>query len=121
MTATSFDAAGGRPQSRSGRSVGEEIASVVLPKSSARRLHGALMPTSFAAMLLLLVPALAYDDSDCARQETVPVSVDEDFGNWSEMDAARKRALDRTNQSAISQVVGVEVKSSREKSCGNRQ
>ncbi|MEH3145176.1 MAG: hypothetical protein PGN34_07460 [Methylobacterium frigidaeris] len=30
------------------------------------------------------------------------------------MDSARKRALDRTNQLAISQVVGVEVKSSRE-------
>jgi len=114
MTATSFDAADGRPQSRPGRPISEAIASVVLPKSSARRLHGALTPTSFAALLLLLGPASAYDDSDCARQETVPVSVDEDFGNWSEMDAARKRALDRTNQSAISQVVGVEVKSSRE-------
>lgn len=64
--------------------------------------------------ILVSAPALAYDDSDCVRQETVPVAVEEEFTKWSEMDAARKRALDRTGQIAVGQVIGVEVKSSRE-------
>ncbi len=59
-------------------------------------------------------PARAYEDGDCARQETVPVSVEESYGVWSETDAARKRALDRTSQQAVARVVGVEVKSIRE-------
>lgn len=64
--------------------------------------------------MLITSPVLAYDDGDCARQETVPVAVEEEFVAWSEMDTARKRALDRTNQVAIGQVIGLEVKSSRE-------
>ena len=65
-------------------------------------------------LALLMGPALAYDDVDCVRQETVPVTVEEAFSTWSDLDAARKRALDRTNQNAIGQVIGFEVKSSRE-------
>ena len=58
--------------------------------------------------------AVAYDDAECSRQETVSVTVEEEFVVWNEMDVARRRALDRTNQLAISQVIGVEVKSLRE-------
>jgi hypothetical protein len=114
VTATSFDPSDGSPQSRSKGLVGDGVAYFFTHGGLALPIWSTLLPIGFAATLMLTAPALAYDDSDCARQETVPVSVDEDFGNWSEMDAARKRALDRTNQSAISQVVGVEVKSSRE-------
>ncbi|CAA2101062.1 hypothetical protein MBUL_00986 [Methylobacterium bullatum] len=74
----------------------------------------ALVLACLGTTIFMSVPASAYDDSDCVRQETVPVAVEEEFGRWSEMDAARKRALDRTNQIAIGQIVGVEVKSSRE-------
>lgn len=113
-TATSFNASDRRPRNQARQLVGGGPGVASLPKPSMRRLNSALMPMGVAATLLLGGPALSYDDSDCARQETVAVSVDEDFGGWSEMDAARKRALDRTSQLAISQVVGVEVKSSRE-------
>lgn len=101
-------------RNQAGERLGEGATAFSLRRAVSRRPHTVLMPICVGMTLLLGAPALAYDDSDCARQETVPVSVDEDFGNWSEMDTARKRALDRTNQLAISQVVGVEVKSSRE-------
>lgn len=74
----------------------------------------AMLLVCLGTTALVSAPALAYDDSECARQETVSVTVSEEFGAWSEMDAARKRALDRTTQDAIGQVVGLEVKSSRE-------
>lgn len=108
------DTSDSRSHSRVRRPADEGAGLFSMPETLPWRLHSALVPIGFAATLMLTTPALAYDDSDCARQDTVSVSVDEDFGNWSEMDAARKRALDRTNQLAISQVVGVEVKSSRE-------
>jgi TPR repeat protein len=72
------------------------------------------MLACLGTLFLLTRPVLAYDEGDCVRQETVPVTVDEAFSTWSDLDAARKRALDRTNQIAIGQVIGFEVKSSRE-------
>ncbi len=42
------------------------------------------------------------------------ISVDEEIGNWSEMDTARTRALDHTAERAIKQVIGYRLESSDE-------
>lgn len=85
-----------------------------------RRLATTAGNTSCAALMasMLVVGfsggAVAYEDSNCQKLETVQISVEEDAPSWSEIDAARVRALDRSGQLAIAQVIGVRVESSRE-------
>ncbi|SDA25111.1 hypothetical protein SAMN02799622_03556 [Methylobacterium sp. UNC378MF] len=93
--------------------ISETISAPALIKA-AGKLYASLTLACAGALLMMIGPVRAYDEGDCVRQETVPVTVEEAYGTWSDMDAARKRALDRINQVAIGQVIGFEVKSSRE-------
>lgn len=77
--------------------------------------HPTLSALSFVAAIVANgIEAKAFDDADCERLQTVPISVDEDIRSFGEGDQARRRALDRAGQLATAQVIGFKVQSSRE-------
>ena len=58
--------------------------------------------------------AYAFDDQDCARLETVMVSVVEDIRSPEDSESARQRAFDHAGQLAIEKVVGQTIQAVRE-------
>lgn len=78
-------------------------------------IRAVMLLTALGAPLVVNTePAWAYDDKECLRFETVPISVEEDAASLGELDAARSRGLERTSQLAIAQVIGVKIEALRE-------